>query len=251
MIIDLDRDKFSNLLDIFELICKLCSDVSIINGRIRQPSDRKTSIFDINLTDLFNIDNIPTIYLTGIASKIGIFNPFKNQKRDVKIAIEDTRYVFSDDFTNIILTKPLERYMSNPYINEEDFKLKLDLSDDGIIFEKVLDKMLIDRLSAYHRFVSASSIRIECRNNMAQFCVSAQDTSSSATNISLPKLQLNKDINCDYSFTMMPFLLSDSCVELKGYIRNDDKIVINLNMEMGDIPISVWVLGTMITSEDI
>jgi len=246
-VIEVDSEDFSKLLSVFDTISKLCTDLSIVDGKICQHSDRKNSLISIDVSSVLGNE---TIHLTGIATKVGLLEPFKKQKRNIEID-NGASYKFRDEHSQIEVTKPIEKYMSNPYMTEDDFQTKLSLADDDVIFEYELEKFLIDRLAAFQKGLAASKLKVEFRGGKADFIVTTTDNNSSVTTGKLMTVELETEVNCDCVFPILPFMLTDDNVIIKGYFRNDgDNLLLNLTTTSEDIPISIWCISEMIKDDE-
>jgi len=245
-LISLGKDNFSKLLSVIRMVSFLCEDISIKNGRVSQLSDRKTSIFDVSLKSILGESDL---LMSRISVKSDLLTPFKTQQVEVSLLIEegeDFWYKFKDQYSEIKFRKPLERYLTNSYLTEEEVDARLNLDDGGYVFETKLSKFIIERIAAFSKGLEAHELCLEFKNSEARFKVMSKDGASSST-VHTEK-NLNREIKGTCNFPINPFLLVEK-VDISCFLkhREDDTekqtVLLRLTSEVEDIPIMIWVLA--------
>jgi len=252
---ELPTETFSKFFSIMNLISKICTDMTIKEGVVRQYSDRRHAIFNIDLSDI--LGDI-TLYLSGVASKVDLLDPFK--KQGVSVKLEETEpgsttgfYIFKDDYSKIEFQKPLERYLNNKYMSQDELTNRLSIDEDGHIFEYQISKFLLERLTALQKGLGASIVKLSFRDGKAHFIVTAGDKTSTITTVGrlLTIDNLERDIVGDCVFPIQPFLLGGDNVTIKGFFRgNGDTVLLKLNSTVEDVPVDMWCIAHLV-GEDV
>ena len=163
MVTELQTETFAKFSSIMNLVSKICTDMTIKSGVIRQYSDRRHAIFFIDLSDLLGD---MTLYLAGVASKVDLLDPFKKQGVTVNLEVTNPSssatgfYIFKDDYSKIEFQKPFERYINNKFMSHEELTSRLSVDGEGRIFEYQISKFLLERLTALQKGLGASIVKL-------------------------------------------------------------------------------------------
>ena len=247
--LELPNEEFSKFSSVLNIVSKMCTDVTIRDGIICQPSDRRNSIMCI---DISQIVGETTVLISGVASKVDLIDPFRRQGVDVKLEVCDNIYAFSDEYSKLEFTKPIESYLNNKFISEEELRTKLSCDGNGHIFEYQISKFLIERLTALQRGLAASNIRLDFSDGQAELVVTASDnTSTTATGKLITITDIEREISGVCVFPIQPFLLGGDQVDIECFFREDgDNILLKLNTVIDDTSINIWCIAQLVKDED-
>lgn len=248
--IELPSEEFSKFVSILSIVSKMCTDLTIVDGIICQPSDKRSSILSIDIGSV--LGESTTVMISGVSSKVDLLEPFRKQSVDMYLDMSDNRYSFRDSLSKIEFVKPIEKYLNNRFIGEQELKDKLNVSEDGQIFEYQISKFLIERLTALQRGLSAATIRFEFKGTSLDIVVSASDNPSTTAIGKLITIEnIDKEINGVCVFPIQPFLLGGDQINVDGIFRADgENILLKLNTDINDIPINIWCIAKLIEQID-
>jgi len=244
--ISLNSESLDKLLSVFDTVSRLCTDISIVNGKICQHSDKKSSILSIDVSSILN-DN--SFFFSSIGSKNELLEPFRKQQASVELVTNESTYIIKDEFSHLLFTKPLLKYLNNKYMTDEELTGKL-MIDDEQIFSYELKKFLVERLTAMQKGLAATMVKIVFKGDVADFLVTTSDNSSNTTGkvITVP---LEREVEGECVFPIQPFLLGNDDVLLTCFFRNDGaNLLLNFNSTVRDIPISVWCISKIVSAEE-
>jgi len=240
--ISLNASQFGTLATIISMISKVCQDVIIREGKISQLSDRRSSIFSIDLTSLVNEESL---MLSGIKAKSELLEPFKKQTVDVDLILTPTTSIFQDTYSKIEFQHPLEKYLASPFISEDDLQNKLALDNDGHIFSYTMLKMIIERLSAIQKGLEATKLLVEFKDGEAIFKVKAADKLQSTVGKIMTITDLSENITGVCVLPINPFILGFENIEIDCYkgkpVNGKDRIVLKMTSNVDEIGVTMWL----------
>lgn len=261
--IDLGKDRFSALMNVFQILKQPCKDLDIKESYIRQISSDRACIFDIDIDPIFIKDgktpshsvNIP---IGGLAQKHDLLEPFRKQNSDVKIELSEKYFVFKDTRSKISFSYPISEYMECKYLTEADTKDRLQVTDK-YVFKIKIDKNMLDRLSTYSKSMNATVIKADFKGDKAIFKITAADVSS-GTVVSLLTLGdeelVSDDIVGSMTFPIEPFTscMAGGITELNmeliyRKVANSFMMKISSEININDtndkIPVVVWFQSSL------
>jgi len=239
-IVTLTNESFSKFYSILSVLSKDCTDLTIKNGIICQMTDRRSSIYNLDLSPIIgNVD----VMMSGLQSKCEMFEPFKKQGVEVSLVLEGDKYWFKDDVSEIEVTRPIERYLNNEHIAEEQLQERLSLAEGQPIFQITMQPFLINRLSSYSKAMSATIVRLDFTGEKVSFTVTPGDNTSAVT-ARLANFDLNVETEAICGFPVNPFLMSTQDLNIECFNRSDgENILLKLSTEVEGIPIEVWCMS--------
>lgn len=227
----LEASSFDKLMEIIAALSKQCTDVTIKESCIRQVTDNKKCVYEVDLSDIIG-DNIEILFPNS-ASKVDLFEPYKKQKVDVTIQITEnngnTYYHFSDTSSKITLPRAIEQYMGNQYHAPDELRNKLKKDEDNIYFTMSLGKNFIDRIVTFSRVANCQDICIKFNGDTADIKTATQSRSdgSASTSGSSGIIAKITTINLDQTLEGMvyvsidPFLFGFDEIEGRCYGATD------------------------------
>ncbi len=243
----LNRGLFSKFLNTINIISPYCNDADILNGKIRQRTNTRDMIFEIDMTQLIGSITIP---LNDIRSKNTLLRCFELDDSvtltddEIVLSIEPTNYKFQDPISYIQFTKAITQYMDNTYQDDEEFSKVIQFCrEDNILLSTTIPKYVCKRIKAVCEGFQNQSIKIEM-NNTTGMLVAANtnqvNTSKLFDNIQLLK---NFEIPSSIVFNPVPFYLETSSdIDLKFYFRSENVLIGKFSMAYGDVPVCIYIL---------
>lgn len=243
------NEKFSKFLLIMSKLADICTDLPIMGGKICQMSNRRNAFYCI---DVMGVVGATDIILSNIKPKVALLDSFRSQQTRVILEISQNDYVFKDTYSKFKFSKPLEQYLSNQYISENDLQDKLQIEGQGPIFEHSMGKFLIDRINSISKALSASLLRIEFEGNTANFNIVTGDNTSAtvATIVSIP---IDREVRGISVFPVDAFRLGTAGdTQLSCFFRGTDmsQTLLKIVSTTEDIPIEIWCLSKLVTGDE-
>ena len=175
--IELNKEKFATLINVLQIIkMPTCQDVDINNGIIRQYNETKNIMINIDLTNI--LGNSTNLKMSGIEQKFNMLEPFRNQNVDVIAQVTENTYAFMDNISRLSYHQGLKEYMSNSFITDE--KYNNSVSCGKRVFEKVIGKAILQRISIYSKALVSEVIKIKFDKTKAHFELTPKDGASPA-----------------------------------------------------------------------
>lgn len=245
--IKLDNEKFTLFMQVISLISKSCNDLTIKNGSIRQSTNTRSAIFNIDLSaeDSLGLSDV-SFSISGIQQKEKLLSILCKQASDLDISIDESDITFADEFTTIKTIQPLEKFLTNPYISEEELDAKLNLDPLGQFLNCELDDHIIERLNVMSDALSASILRIDLLGDKAIFTMRSSDNIAT-TNVELITIEAEDLLpeNKYCSYPIEPFQMHSNHFDLQFWFNKDHtKSLLKLSTEIGSeerkVPIIIW-----------
>lgn len=254
-LIQINKEKFSTFLSVLQIIkYPTCQDTDINGGVIRQFNDRKSNLIHIDLRNILGDINLK---ISGVAQKYDMLESFKKQNVDVVAQVTENTYAFMDDISRLNFHQGIGEYIQNPFLSEESFNNKVPCGKR--IFEKVLGKTILERISIYSKSLGSEVIKIKFDKTKAHFELSAGDGASPsvASVLSIEDELEETNISGYTSIPVDPFLfcygggITELSMELFHKKKKEGEFIVKLNgkLSIGGtdniIPISIYMLSLL------
>jgi len=246
--IELSLEKYETFLSVIKALKDSCTDLSIRNGMICQTDDLSKAIFKIDLSPVFG--ERVNLLMSSIKVKYDLLETFRKQRVPMSLEFDERGYSFQDTVSRLYFVSPVEQFInpSNRFIPQEDLDRKLSLEEE-IILEYTFESLILKRLHAFVRGLSATRIMIEFKNGFATWKVLPSDKSMNTVG-DLSRVEVNVDIEGIAVFTTQPFLIGVE--ELKSkifYQQGKTKLLLQLTSELGNdikVPIDIWGISNLV-----
>jgi len=244
VIVNFSADEFSMFTRGLSLLRDICNDVDLFEGIIRQRSNDKSCIFEINMSSFINESRLPIIQ---IKQKLDLFKIFSNQ--DVSVSINEKAYVFADQYSSIRFLSPKLDYVDNKYMTLEELEEIFVLNDDDLILETSITHDISERIKTISSSFNTSSIEILFDNELANIVCSTQAGDQKA--FVLKDIVTNRKMpNVSTNLVSIPFIVDhDGTMNLKMYNIKNNILINKFNSVIGDIDFSIYS-RSMFSSEE-
>ena len=256
--VTLNSESYNDLLRCFIALKEVCNDVDIRGGIIRQRSNDKTSIFEIDMMPLFNVDGGSVepsdinIAISDIKNKLDLLKTFSGQEINLKIVGGDNSYfVLSDQFSSIKFISPALQFMDNQHMSEEQLNVIFKLEDDDLILEHEISTMITDRIKVITSSFHTDVIQVNFKGEEAIITASTQAKDQFAKIIT--DITTNIVINdCSANLSNIPFTIDyDTNVDFKMYKDPNQDIALNKFVTtIGDVNLAVFTRSSIVSDED-
>ncbi len=190
----LEIEPFNNFIRCLTNLKEVCNDADIRNSILRQRTNNHTSVFEVNLENLFEAPI--NIALTNLKQKLELLKSF--QGNAVEIIIDEPEdgtvgsYIFKDEYSSIKFITPTMEFMDNKYMTEEELETIFPSSEDHMILEKDLTVILSDRIKTVTHYFNIETIVVEFNGETANISASTPSRDQSAKFVD--NIMINEEI---------------------------------------------------------
>jgi hypothetical protein len=245
--INVSRDDFSKLLNLLKIFENSCTDCDIQNGQFRCRTNDRQAIISMDLSSILQTNNLS---FSLIKNKIALLKTFElddNVQLDnktVSIESNDSNYEIHDPLSRMIFRKPIQRYIDNQYIPEEDFNQMIRISEDNLIFSYTINNYMKRRISNIAMgfqtdiiICQMTSVDDEPTASLLVSTTNHEDSSTVAKGITM-----NRDIgNRQFKMLALPFVLDmASDLVLSCYHVSQDVALCKFSQTFYGAPISIY-----------
>jgi len=241
--ISINRDQINKLLGTLKLLEASCTDCEIVGGRIRQKTNDRHSIFDIDLTSVLGDSDI---VFSMIKQKIGSLKAFELDDNvtleDENIVIETTEneHIFTDAMSKIRFRKPVRKFLDNTFITEEKFNQSVNYSEDNLIFSTTVSTYISKRIKNLALALNNETIQCDLNNFTASLKIETVNKENDA--IVMNAIALNRQIpERNFKMVYLPFALDiNSDVQFSTYQTRDEVLLCKFEQKFYGIPVNIY-----------
>lgn len=207
--ISVSRENFSKLLTTLKTFENVCVDCDIQNGLFRCRTNDRQAIISMDLASVIEHNNLS---FSLIKNKVGLLKSLEvddNVNLDDKTVIlesNESNNEFYDPLSRISFRKPVQRYIDNQFISDDDFNTMLPISEDRLLFSYTFTHYMKKRISNISIGFGKEIIDATVSEGKASFKIvteNKEDTAMVAENI-----VLNQDLGeKTFKFITLPFIL--------------------------------------------
>ena len=241
--LELDQNEYGNFLRCLSVLKDVCNDVDIQGGFIRQRSNDLTTVFEMNLQDLFGEINLP---ISDTKRKLDLFKIFSGT--DVSIEIveveeeSDSYFEMTDNVSVLKFNFPARDFFDNKFMSTDELNKIFDLSDDNLILHDQLDTLVTDRIRIISENFNTNVIQVVFEDDKASIISTAQSKDQHATLKSEVPLNIAFEEKSFANLSVVQFCLEhDGDLEFKMYQDPEKNILLNkVSTNVGNIPVNVY-----------
>jgi hypothetical protein len=245
----LDAEQYNDFLRCLTNLKEECNDIDINNGIIRERSNDKTSIFQINMTPI--LTDI-TMSISDIKKKLDLLKIFAGQEVNLEINNEASGYfILSDQHSSLKFISPAYQFIDNKFMTEEELTAIFNLDEDNLILEHSLESVITERIRIITQSFNIKAIQVEFEGERAIIKAGTQAKDQFAkfvegitTNVVLDK--------CSANLGTIPFGIDhDRAVEFKMYKDPNQDISLNtFTTDVGDCELVIFTRSSLIQDEE-
>jgi hypothetical protein len=247
--LDLGVEKFNDFLRCLTNLKEVCNDIDVRGGFLRQRSNDKTSVFEIDMTPVFpDID----MAISDIKRKLDLLKTFAGQEVTLEIVDGSPgHFIFSDSFSSLKFIAPSLQYIDNKYMSEEELEKIFVMNDDDLILEHDLTSMITERIRIITQSFNTDAIQIMFEGEEASIRAATQAKDQFAKFVTgIPTNMLLE--NCSALLSTIPFGIDhDTDVEFKMFKDPNQDIALNkFETHLGDIVMKILTRSAIVKDED-
>jgi len=247
--LNLDAEKYNIFLRCLTNLKEECNDIDIRGGMIRERSNDKTSIFQIDMNAI--LPDV-TMSISDIKKKLDLLKIFAGQEVNLEINNDGNGYfVFSDTFSSLKFMAPAYQFIDNKFMTEEELVAIFNLNEDALILEHGLEVMITERIRIITLSFNIKAIQVVFDGETATIKAATQAKDQYATFAKdiVTNVVLDK---CSANLGTIPFGIDhDEEVEFKMYQDSSPDISLNtFKTNVGDCEMIIYTRSSIVQDED-
>lgn len=244
MEVNIDVQKFDGFLRCLSILRDICNDVEIRGGVIRQRSNDKANIFEIDLRPIILESDI---IISNLKQKLDLLRCFTG--RQVKFVTDEQDVLFSDDYSEIKFINPRLDFLDNKFMTEQEFSSIFTLREEDVLLDIIVEKFISERMKVIAQVFNIVSFQMFFEGDMASIKASTTSKDQRATIVS--KIPVNQNLTCFSNLVTTPFIIdSDTNIALKMYNVQDSLCINRFTASIGDCNISVFTRSQFIEHKE-
>jgi len=237
------RDDFSKLLTLLKVFENCCNDCDIQNGIVRCRINDRQAIISMDLSSILDTNSLQ---FSLMKQKIGLLKSFEVddniQMEDKNIILEcnESNYEIKDPMGKIVFRKPVQKYIDNKFIPDNEFSQMIRCDEENLIFSYTINNYLKRRISSIVQGFQSDILKCRVIENIGSLMAETknhEDSGHFANNIIL-----NKEIeDCEFKMISMPYLLDiASDMKLSVYQVSNDVYLCKFDQSYYGVPITIY-----------
>jgi hypothetical protein len=244
----LTSEQFGVFLRTMSIFKDVCNDIDIREGFVRQRTNDKFSVFQIDFNTIIPNFNIP---ITDLKQKLDLFKIFSYS--DVTITVEDTYYTISDQHSIIRFENPDLDFIDNKFISLEELQNVFLTNEEDIILSTDISESISQRMKVITGVFNVNSMKVIFNGETANISTRTQSKDQYAELLS--NIVTERVLNCNTDIVSTPFTIDhDGVIQLKmyGIINDDSSISCNVFKTcIGNIDINIYTRSTLLEEESV
>jgi len=242
MSVNLETEDFNDFVRCLTNLKEVCNDVNIQNGFIRQRTNDKITIFEMDMTDILEDLTMP---ISNLKKKMDLLKTFVGH--DVLIEVvegeseEESYFTFTDELTSIQVKFPFLEFMDNKFIEEDELEKIHDANEEDLIIDIDLDKISTDRIRIITDNFNTEALQVHFINDEA--FISSVTQSGDLFAKFKKDIPMNMDFEGNYlsNLSIVPFIIEhDDELNMKMYHDVESQCSLNkITTELGTSGIKI------------
>ncbi len=244
--VSLNSEQFNVFLRSMSIFKDVCNDIDIRSGFVRQRTNDKFSVFQIDFNSIIPGLNIP---ITDLKQKLDLFKIFTNS--DVTFTTEDTYYTISDQHSSIRFENPDLDFIDNKFLSVDELNNVFITNEEDVILSTEISESISQRMKVITGVFNINSMKVSFEGDKANISARTQSKDQYAELIT--NIVTEKVINCSTDIVSTPFVIDhDGLIKLKMYGVENDENSISCNVFstcIGNIDIKIYTRSSLISEE--
>jgi len=242
--VNLDNTKFSDFLRVLSLLRDICNDCEVRGGILRQRSNDKANIFEMDLRPLISSADI---LISNLKQKLDLLRCFVGQ--EVKIEYNDQDVCFSDQFSVIKFVNPRLDFMDNKYISDEEFSRIFTLREEDLLLDYEIQSTISERMKIIAQGFNIVSFQVLFEGDFSSIMATTTSKDQSARIVG--DIPVNQTLNCFSNLVTTPFVIDhDQNMNLKMYNVQETVCVNKFAASIGNVNINIFSRSQLIEEKE-
>lgn len=240
----LNRENFDCFLRVLSVLAKgPCSDVDIYEGKIRQRSNDRSIIFEIDMSRILGTE---TFHIPDLAKKIILLKTFQNQ--DVMLRNDVDDFIFSDAYSEIKFLKIDRSAMDNHYISEAEFSNLFNLDEEALLLTYDIPFSISNKIQIVTQVFNAISLKAEFKDFSFSLKVDSQAKDQFATFIN--NVSIADSFEGYSNVNLVPFIIDHDGSVLMSMYKFDSKFINKYETKISEFNVNVYSVSSVKKSGD-
>lgn len=231
--VQLTSEAFETFLRSISILQDVCTDADIQQGFLRQRTNDRSTIFEIDLSPIIEDMTFPLIKLK---SKVSLLKLLRGS--DVTIEInDDNLFTFYDQFSKFSFrNNPNTEYIDNRFMTEDELNNLFSLNDDDIILSADINQTLSNRIRVVKDVYNTNNIFVDLNGETASIYAKTDSNDQYATFVN--EIMTEREMTGFSSLVLVPFTIDhDGDINMKmfNYDRNISINKFDTSIESVDI----------------
>ena len=245
----LNAEEYNDFLRCLINIKEACNDVDIRDGVIRQRSNDKTSIFEINMSSI--LPNI-SMAISDIKRKLDAFKTFAGNEVTITTVDGDPGYfMFADSISVLKFISPSLQYIDNKFMSSEELDRLFTMNENDLLLEYDLSNLITNRVRTLTTNFNTDAIQVTFEGETASIRANTQAKDQFIKFVS--DIQTNVIISESSALLpTIPFGVDhDNEVKFKMFKDPSQDISLNtFNTVIGDINMRILTRSSIVRNTD-
>jgi len=247
--VQLDIEQYNDFYRCLTNLKEICNDVDIKGGMIRQRSNDRTSVFEMNLTTMVETATIP---ISNLKKKLYLLKIFLGQ--DVNIDIveaeneSDSLFTISDAQSAIKIIFPATEFMDNKLMGEEELNNIFNLDENDLILQHNFSRVITERIKIITDNFNTQAIQVKFEEDKASIGATTQSKDLSAVITNDISINMNFDGSYISNISTIPFGIEhDTDLTFKMYKDPLQNVSLNkISTKLGAVELNIYSRSTLI-----
>lgn len=247
MELNLDSSKYEELLRVMNVLKDNCNDLDIRDGIIRQRSNDRASIFEINVAHLLENINMP---ISDLKKNIDSLKVFEKQDISILIDVDDSGnfFQFSNQSSSLRFRPIADDYIDNRFMTDDELNASFILNDEDIILSTTIPKNISDMIKVISSNFNVNSIQAKFEGETV--CLKAETQSKTQSAKFYDGIVSERVMTGYVNIVTIPFVIDhDSDITLNMYNVRDNIIISKFSMTVNDTTIVVFTRSSLVIEE--
>jgi hypothetical protein len=245
--VSIKREDFSKFLSTLKLFQDICTDCDIMDGRMRQRSNDKLALIDVDLTGVIGETSIALSMLKTKLISLKSFEldqtiPDGSAGNDggVVLEIDEKDLRFIDSFSTLTFRIPSKKFLDNIFIADDEFEKTMNLKEEDLILSTEVSSYLCKRIKSISEGFENDAVI--WRMNGFEATLDTETTNKENTSKLLKNIQLNTEMpNCTSKMVVLPFALDiNSDIKIDSYKHKNNTMMCRFKMKFFGIPVTIY-----------
>jgi hypothetical protein len=244
MEVTIHPNDFSNLIRCLSLLKDKCNDVRICEGILRQRTNDKANVFEMDLTPLVSDCDI---VLSNVKSKISMLKGLSGQK--VKITSTDNNISFLGEPSMFKFDNPRLNFLDNKFMSSEELGKIFPLKEEDVVLEYYIGKETSRIMKVISSQFHIVSFNVCFEGDTASIIATA--TSKDHYARIEHGIPIKGPLKCFSNLVVTPFLLDhDGDTLLKMYNVQETVCINKFKTLVGKATVTVYGRSQLIEEEE-
>jgi len=248
----LEADEYSEFMRCLSNLKDICNDADIRDGIIRQRSNDRTIIFEMDLKPLIQDATLP---ITDLKRKLDLLKIFTYDAVTIEINQEEDEaesyFTFSDSQTALKFSFPHRDFLDNQIIDQEELDSLFYITEDDLLLHDELNSTITERIKVVSANFHTQVVQIRFETDKASITAATQSKDQFAVVKSDIMLNMTFDGNFYANLTTLPFGIDhDSNVVFSMYKDPKQDVLLNkVSTEVGPVSLNIYSRSSVMKDE--